>query len=128
MSYSRQQLYLHQVRISNVILQFDVAAGRGLSIWRWYDLELLAFVTLTSHNRDRPVNDVGERVTPSDLDNHRLSHRFLGPCCICPAINNEHVAFTETAITVVLFGRRAGQYVARCATGGCGYLGESLTV
>jgi hypothetical protein len=78
--------------------------------------------TLTDNHRDRPVNDAGERVTPSDLEAHRLSHRFLGPCCICAA-SEEQLIFTESAIVLVLSGRRAGQYVARCAQGKCGYYG-----
>jgi hypothetical protein len=74
-------------------------------------------------NSDRPVNDVGERVTLSNLATHCLSYRFLGPCCICPAIIEDVSDFTEAAFTMMLSGRRAGQYVARCAHGQCEYFG-----
>lgn len=41
MSFSRQELYLHQIRISNAVLQFNISAGRGLALWKWYVLRLL---------------------------------------------------------------------------------------
>jgi hypothetical protein len=119
----RWALYLHQIRIAKFILQFDVPAGRGLSVWRWYVLSFksLPASALTENHRDRPVNDAGERVTPSDLAAHRLSHRFLGPCCLCAV--SDQPTFTESAIVMVLSGHRAGQYVARCAQALCGYYG-----
>ena len=72
----------------------------------------------------RPVNDVGQRVTPSDLTDHRMSHRFLGPCCICPAIIEGRTEFSEAAFVMLMSGPRVGQYVARCASGECKYVGE----
>jgi len=81
--------------------------------------------SLTLLTRDRPVNDVGERVTPSNLAAHRLSHCFLGPCCICPAIFEDVTAFTEAAFAMMLSGRYIGEYVAKCARGQCKYFGES---
>lgn len=85
----------------------------------------LAVTTLTE-GPGRPVNDVGERVTPSNLTDHRISHRFLGPCCICPAIIEGRTEFTEASFAMLISGRRAGQYVARCASGECKYIGELL--
>jgi hypothetical protein len=84
--------------------------------------------SLTLLTSDRPVNDVGERVTPSNLATHRLSHHFLGPCCICPAIFDDVTTFTEAAFVMMLSGRCTGQYVAQCARGQCKYFGESSTV
>lgn len=86
-----------------------------------------SFMVLTDLPHDRPVNDAGERVAPSDLGDHRSSHRFLGPCCMCPAVIEEQTGFTEAAIVMTVSGRRAGQYVARCAKGRCRYFGESST-
>jgi hypothetical protein len=79
---------------------------------------------LTRDRSDRPVNPVGERITPSDLAAHRLSHRFLGPCCICPAMIEAVATFTEAAFVMTILGRRSGQYVARCANGTCKYFGQ----
>lgn len=80
-------------------------------------------VTFTDHDNHRPLTAQGERVTPSDLRDHRLSNRFLGPCCVCPIIAEGQPAFTEAAIFVVLSGRFAGEYVTECAQNRCGYFG-----
>jgi hypothetical protein len=80
---------------------------------------------------DRPVNAQGERVSPSELSDHRQSHRFFGPACICPAIapasRNGGTGFIETAIFVATSGPYVGQYIAACARGRCGYLGELIS-
>jgi hypothetical protein len=65
-------------------------------------------------------------VTPSELRAHRLSHQFLGPCCLCPSRPEEQRAFMEAAIFVVTSGRVSGEYVAGCAQGNCGYFGKLL--
>ena len=76
----------------------------------------------------RPTNVFGERVTPSDLGSHRLSHAVLGPCCICPLRLNAIDDFTESAIFVIGKGTFAGEYVAACARNECGYFGRHLQV
>ena len=73
---------------------------------------------------NRPVNDQGRRITPSDLAAHRLSHQFLGPRCLCMLANYPHGGHKETATVVLTRGPYVGEYVARCATGRCGYFGE----
>jgi hypothetical protein len=75
--------------------------------------------------RIRPTNDHGERVPPSDLRLHRLSHEVLGPCCLCPLDRNKE-EFVESAISMVARGRYAGEYVATCAKDECNYFGEIL--
>jgi hypothetical protein len=124
-SFSRQELYLHQIRISNAVLQFNFSAGRGLTLWKWYYVFWIDRYCPTDRT-DRPVNDRGERVTPSDLREHRMSHRFLGPCCICPAITEGRNEFTEAAFVMLTSGPRVGHYVARCASGECKYIGEPM--
>jgi hypothetical protein len=59
----------------------------------------------TSHSVDhdhrhnyRPTNERGEWVVPSDLDSHRHSHRFRGPCCLCPMNAEADIPFIEAAI------------------------------
>jgi hypothetical protein len=123
---SLPELYLHQIRISTAVLQFDISAGYGLTVWRWY----VQFMLTPSYDPDscRPTNDAGERVPPSELGDHRLSHRFLGPCCICPILTNGEVTFTEAAIFMETSGRRAGQYLARCARDSCGYLSKPFRI
>jgi hypothetical protein len=81
--------------------------------------------TMASELLDRPLEvPGGHRVAPSDLRDHRLSHQFLGPCCLCPLRSAERPRFVEAAIFVVKSGRFSGEYVAECALGECGYFGK----
>jgi hypothetical protein len=70
---------------------------------------------------NRPINDNGDRVTPSDLESHRLSHEVLAPCCLCP-LRPEEGPFVEAAIFTPVRGRFLGEYVAACAKNKCGYI------
>ncbi|KAL6310297.1 hypothetical protein BKA93DRAFT_820741 [Sparassis latifolia] len=98
----RIRRYLHRIRISaNAVYEYGCDKG-GLRVWYW------------------PVNSEGERVTPSDLDEHRKSHRIHNPCCLCPLIADGREA-VEAAIFVPLRGRATGEYVAACAKSSCGY-------
>lgn len=69
------------------------------------------------------MNEHGERVPPSDIRLHRLSHDVLGPCCLCPLQNNVGESFVESTISMVGHGLYAGEYVATCAKGECDYFG-----
>ena len=71
----------------------------------------------------RPTNERGERVAPSDLEQHWISHRFRGPCCLCPMVHGED-DITEAALVLVTHGRLSGEYIAKCARNLCGYFGE----
>ena len=127
MPLSRTGIYLHQICAStNAVLQFNHDAGRGLMAWKWYVSQLLFYSTYRITNR--PVNTDGERIPPSALSEHRLSHRFLGPCCLCPVITpaprGGWPEFIEAAILMATGGRLSGQYIAACARGRCGYIGE----
>ena len=64
------------------------------------------------------------RVHPSELRNHRLSHRVLGPCCLCPLADQYAPDFMEAAIYVVSTGTLSGEYVASCARSKCDYFGK----
>jgi hypothetical protein len=67
------------------------------------------------------------RVPPVGLRQHRETHQYLGPGCLCPLLEplSEEPVFTEAAIYLTTFGRYEGEYVAECAKGQCGYLGQS---
>ena len=39
---SRQALYLHQIRIYSAVLQFDISASYGLSVWKWYGIDIIS--------------------------------------------------------------------------------------
>lgn len=67
----------------------------------------------------------GERVRPSELQDHRKSHQVLGPCCLCPMTDTSQPDFVEAAIYVLPVGPFSGQYVTSCARDQCGYFGES---
>ena len=66
-----------------------------------------------------------ERIRPSELQDHRVTHRVLGPCCLCPMVHASQPDFVEAAIYVLPVGPFSGQYVASCAQDRCGYFGES---
>ena len=74
----------------------------------------------------RPVSQ-GARVSPAGLCQYRETHQYLGPGCLCPLLQllSEEPKFTETAIYLTMVGHYKGEYVAECAKGQCGYLGES---
>jgi hypothetical protein len=79
---------------------------------------------LTTHfvtDKHRPVNDDGERVAPSDLLEYRRLHNFQGPTCLCVTENSGN----EAAIFISTEDESLGEYVAACASGNCGYWGES---
>jgi hypothetical protein len=73
----------------------------------------------------RPVNQRGQRVTPSELEAHRFSHVMLGPCCMCPFLKECPDDFSESAIFLVTNGKYFGEYVVACAKNECGYFGDS---
>lgn len=79
------------------------------------DFALIDFVTY------RPV--VGSiRVPPSDFAQHRVTHDFQNPCCLCAAITG--VAYTESIVVLNMSGPYSGEYVGRCATNRCGYFSK----
>lgn len=78
------------------------------------------------HPGDRPVNDQGQCVTPSDLAAHHLSHQFLGPHCLCMLEDYPHGTHKEVVMVLLTRGQYGGEYVACCAARRCGYFGELL--
>ena len=49
-----------------------------------------------SHLRPATVSDA--RVEPCHLQAWRVSHRVLGPCCLCPMADDAEPDFKEAAI------------------------------
>jgi hypothetical protein len=78
------------------------------------------------HFVHRPVSG-GRHVPPAELHQYRETHQYLGPGCLCPLLEPlmEEPVFTEAAIYLTTFGHYGGEYVAECAKGQCGYLGQS---
>lgn len=70
------------------------------------------------------MNDHGERVTPDELNDHRLTHEFRGPGCLCASRIQAPDAFTEARIFCAESGVVTGQWVAACGRGECKYFGE----
>ncbi|THH16836.1 hypothetical protein EW146_g3867 [Bondarzewia mesenterica] len=94
---------LHRIRGSkNVVLQYDIIDD-CLESWFW------------------PINMVGERVTPTDLEQHRHSHCMYGSCYLCPRYPNRE-AWKEAAIYITRCGQYAGEWIAACASGRCDYI------
>lgn len=71
----------------------------------------------------RPVNEERNRVAPDDLQDHRKSHKFRGPCCLCPTDSIDAV-YTESAIFMATGGVFSGKHLAACSTGQCGYISK----
>ena len=120
------QLLLRQVRdATNAIQSLDIE-NLTLSVLHWYmSPEQVILSSSTSDILHRPMNQQ-ERVPPSELREHRQSHEFLGPCCLCPLfVPNGKRVFTEAAMFIAASGPFSGEYVAQCAKGECGYLGQS---
>ncbi|KAF6754698.1 hypothetical protein DFP72DRAFT_1124388 [Ephemerocybe angulata] len=73
----------------------------------------------------------GECIPPDQLQEHRRTHKFLAPCCLCALIEGE--IYTESSICLVESlpmphadrernsAMLHGEYVATCAKGACGY-------
>lgn len=114
------------VEIPHSVLHYD-RTENGLQPWYWCaqsDLFTCCIVIHLVFLCRRPVNEAGERVTPSNLLQHRHSHEFLGPCCLCASLESDGSSYTEASIFVALSGPTAGQYTAACATGQCRYWGR----
>ncbi|KAF8232960.1 hypothetical protein L208DRAFT_1269147 [Tricholoma matsutake] len=67
-----------------------------------------------------------KRIALGTLCEHCEHYQFLGPSCLCPLLQqvSEDLVFTEAAIYILVFGRYAGEYVAKCANGQCGYISQ----
>ena len=66
------------------------------------------------------------RIQPSDLREHRRTHRLLGPNCLCPVLEAAEPDFVESTIYVPTSGPWLGLYVATCARERCAYVGKCL--
>jgi len=58
------------------------------------------------------------------MQDHRISHRMLGPCCLCPMMDESNPDFVEAAIYKASNGDQMGEYIAACAKDKCGYVGK----
>ncbi|KAH6868957.1 hypothetical protein BKA70DRAFT_1452312 [Coprinopsis sp. MPI-PUGE-AT-0042] len=69
--------------------------------------------------------ETGERIVPSELEDHRRTHHFMAPCCLCAL--SIHEGYVESKIGLVLVAPGVkrpevnGEYVAQCALNKCGY-------
>ena len=68
------------------------------------------------------------RISPSAMQDHRISHHMLGPCCLCPLMDKSKPDIVEAATYMVSEGDQGGQYVAVCAKDECSYFSKSNTV
>ncbi|KAH6907333.1 hypothetical protein BKA70DRAFT_1428306 [Coprinopsis sp. MPI-PUGE-AT-0042] len=69
--------------------------------------------------------ETGERITPSDLEDHRRTHHFTAPSCLCAISLDEAYVEARIGLAMVSPGGRGfelfGEYVAQCALNRCGY-------
>lgn len=61
-----------------------------------------------------------KRLPPSDFEQHSITHDFQNPCCFCAA-SATGISYTESVVCLDIDGPYSGEYVARCAIGGCKY-------
>lgn len=70
----------------------------------------------------RPIIRAGTRVMPDHFAEHRRTHLFMTPCCLCAC--NAGGSYIETAVYQLPHGPNSGDFVAGCASGNCGYIGQ----
>lgn len=63
----------------------------------------------------RPLNDVGERLTPEALLTFGTSNWFARPCCLCPH-RSQAICYAQCDIHIDEDGEYLGEYVATCAS------------
>lgn len=64
------------------------------------------------------------RKHPGMFRSLRNTTRMLGPCCLCPLIDENGPDYVEAAMYMAAVGTFAGKYVISCAKDRCGYLGK----
>jgi len=108
----RQQLLAKVYRSMDRVLTFD-SKRLSLVIYHWYPR--LTITRCYFHYLNRPVYE-GECVQPDGLRNHRETHQFLGPCCICLLLKPLSIepCFKEAAIYMLLMGLYKEEYIAEC--------------
>ncbi|KAJ7122724.1 hypothetical protein C8R46DRAFT_1148235, partial [Mycena filopes] len=67
-----------------------------------------------------PVEN-GQRVVPSDLRAHRITHDFKFPNCLCSVHELDPEHSVECAVFMCTTGRLSGEYVGACAQNVCKY-------
>jgi hypothetical protein len=125
----RSKVYAARAKSTDhTVLEYSRDADQ-LREWKWCAMittfigELLMVINITSY---RPSSMEARAIHPSDLRSHRLSHRMLGPCCLCPLVDQNGPDFVEAAIYIPSTGALSGEYVASCALRKCSYFGKSL--
>ncbi|KAH6891552.1 hypothetical protein BKA70DRAFT_1234145 [Coprinopsis sp. MPI-PUGE-AT-0042] len=70
-------------------------------------------------------SDNGERIPPSELENHCRTHFFTAPCCLCTFSLGETLVESRIGLVVVApdgeSSKVVGECVAQCASKQCGY-------
>lgn len=123
---TRQRLLSAVLSSPDRILTLDPAT-RSLKTYHWFvRVAMLTFTRCQFDCLHRPVLGT-ERVPPDAWREHRESHHFLGPCCLCPLYERlgKKSHFKEAAIYMTLRGIYKGEYIAACVDDRCGYLGWS---
>jgi hypothetical protein len=70
----------------------------------------------------RPVIN-GRRCTPAELLQYCASHNIRTPCCLC-AVGHKYITYMESDVRFDIGGQYPGEWVVRCATNTCKYIGD----
>lgn len=122
---TRQRMLSAVLNSTDRILTFDLTTLE-LKTFHWFVITL-TFARCNFNCLGRPMSGT-ERLPPDAWREHRKSHHFLGPCCLCPLFQRlgEKPRYVEAAVHMVMRGMYQGEYVAQCARDKCGYMGWSF--
>jgi hypothetical protein len=88
---SLPELYLHQIRISTAVLQFDISAGYGLTVWRW----CVQFILTPSYNSDSGSTVLAGLLMMQGSECRHRSWVIIG----CPTASLAPAAFAPSSRT-----------------------------
>ena len=100
----------------SIMMLLQAISAVGFGKWPCFHRSPLTILS------ERPINDEGKLVAPSDFSEYRLTHDFWAPSCLCALADEGKEQYTELAVLLCAIGEFASKYVATCATDHCGYL------
>ena len=106
-----------------VMLSFNIIMGGDkLQVWQWWVSHCqYGSPPSTHHQHKRPIS-LDARIHPSVLQDHRILHHMVEPCCLCSKIDMMKPGFMEAAIYIAPEGENSGQHITTGMKDECGYV------